>query len=150
MTIMFRYEDNIDDAFEVRRVVFMEEQGFKNEFEDADHHPQMVHITAYADGDLAGCARVFPSDMEPGIDAEDGLWIFGRLAVLPAFRKQGLGSEILKEAEAAAARAGATDMALHAQCNAQYFYNKNGYEAFGPIEFDEHVEHQWMRKKLAL
>ena len=39
-------------------------------------------------------------------------------------------------------------MHLHAQCNAQPFYQKCGYVAYGLIEFDEHVEHQWMSKSL--
>lgn len=149
MDIAFERANNMEDAFKVREIVFMEEQGFKNEFENADSDPRMIHITAYADGELAGCARIFPSVMESGLETEDGLWIFGRLAVLPEFRERGLGSRILKEAEAIAIENGASGIALHAQCNAQYFYNKNGYDAFGPIEFDEHVEHQWMRKSLA-
>lgn len=148
MSTTFKHTDNMEDAFKIREAVFMVEQGFKNEFEDKDSDPRMIHLTAYIDGDLAGCARVFPSIMEDGLEAEDGLWIFGRLAVLPRFRKQGLGSSILNEAESVALENGASSVALHAQCNAQHFYSKNGYDAFGPIEFDEHVEHQWMRKSL--
>ena len=58
------------DAFEVRRIVFMEEQGYENEFEAIDDDPRCIHVTEYAQGELVGCARVFPED--PGAHAEPG------------------------------------------------------------------------------
>ena len=39
-------------------------------------------------------------------------------------------------------------MHLHAQCRATPFYERRGYEQYGPVELDEHVEHIWMRKAL--
>ena len=33
------------DAFEVRRIVFMEEQGYENEFEAIDDDPRCIHVT---------------------------------------------------------------------------------------------------------
>lgn len=51
-----------DDAARVRRAIFMEEQGFCDEFDAADGHPDMIHVTAYDEsGALVGCARVFPA-----------------------------------------------------------------------------------------
>ena len=141
-------QGNYEDAQFVRRTVFMEEQGFQNEFEAKDEDPRMIQVTAYDDGTLVGCARVFPATMEPGVEDADGRWVFGRLAVLPEARGSGLGSRILLQSEAFAKDHGATEIHLHAQCNAQPFYRKLGYEAYGPIEFDEHVEHQWMVKRL--
>ena len=49
-----------EDAEHVRRVVFMEEQGYENEFDEIDEAPSCIHVTIYVDGDVAGCARVFP------------------------------------------------------------------------------------------
>lgn len=137
-----------EDAKKVRTRVFMDEQGFECEFGPEDEHPDMIHIAAYEDGTLAGCARIFPSSLEENARTEDGKWVFGRLAVLPEGRGNGAGSAILAEGERLAKAAGATSMILHAQCVAQPFYQKSGYEAFGPIELDEHVEHRWMRKDL--
>ncbi len=137
-----------DDAKTVRKRVFMEEQGFKNEFDDVDTAPQTIHLTAYIDNQLAGCARFFPSDLEPNTETAPNKWVFGRLAVLPEMRKGGIGSAILSECEHIAAKNGAREMHLHAQCNAAKFYENAGYESYGSIEFDEHVEHQWMSKEL--
>ena len=122
-----------EDAAAVRTRVFMEEQGFKNEFGPEDEASEMIHVTLYGDGVL--------------LDAP-GRWVFGRLAVLPEARKGGLGSLLLAESERIAREAGATEMHLHAQCSAQPFYAKAGYAAYGPVELDEHVEHQWMAKTL--
>ncbi|WP_165251611.1 GNAT family N-acetyltransferase [Adlercreutzia sp. ZJ304] len=135
-------------AKEVRERVFMQEQGFKNEFDEIDSDRRCIHICAYENDSLVGCSRIFPSEMEPNTDTIKGKWVFGRLAVLPEYRKGGRGSEILAESERAAKNAGATEIHLHAQCSAMPFYERSGYAAYGPVEFDEHVEHRWMSKKL--
>ncbi|MEE0705228.1 MAG: GNAT family N-acetyltransferase [Adlercreutzia sp.] len=139
-----------EDAAKVRQAVFVEEQGFEVEFEESDQHPDMIHVTAYdPEGALVGCARVFPAALEPNIDDVPGRWVFGRLAVFPDRREGGIGSQILAAAEQMAAEAGATEIQLHAQCHAIPFYERVGYVAWGPIELDEHVEHQWMGKQLS-
>ncbi len=136
------------DAAAVRTRVFMEEQGFRNEFGPEDEAPDMLHIVLYGDGAPLGCARVFPAALEPALEDAPGRWVFGRLAVLPEARRGGLGSLLLAEAERLAREAGAAEMHLHAQCSARPFYERAGYAAYGPVELDEHVEHQWMRKAL--
>ena len=119
----YRFEQgNFADARIVRTRVFMEEQGFANEFDSLDEHPATLHVT--------------------------GRWVFGRLAVLPEARGGGLGAALLAESERLAREAGATEMHLHAQCRVTPFYERRGYEQYGPVELDEHVEHIWMRKAL--
>lgn len=148
MDITFKFTDNQEDAYEVRRRVFVDEQEFVEEFDTIDEDPRMIHLTMYCDGELAGCARLFPSDIEPKLDAEEGLWALGRFAIFPEYRKYGLGTKLLQASEEEAIRHGAMRAVLHAQCRVIPFYEKSGYVAFGPIEFEEHVEHQWMKKDL--
>ena len=86
-----------DDAALVRRVVFMDEQGYENEFGAIDEDPNCIHVTLYVDGELAGCSRVFPEELEhvadaeapvlPACDMDEGVaagetYIMGRVAVL--------------------------------------------------------------------
>ena len=130
------------DAFAVRTAVFMDEQGFKNEFEDLDEEASTLHVTMYVDDELVGCARTFPDAENPG------RYIFGRLAVLPEHRKKGYGGLLLEESEVRARIAGAREMHLHAQCCITPFYESYGYESYGDVELDEHVEHIWMKKAL--
>ena len=59
-----------EDAALVRRAVFMDEQGYENEFEQIDEAPSCIHVTLYVDGELAGCSRVFPEELERMADSE--------------------------------------------------------------------------------
>ncbi|WP_080797068.1 GNAT family N-acetyltransferase [Arabiibacter massiliensis] len=144
MSLIFE-QGNFEDAREVRTRVFMEEQGFANEFDEIDDDPAVIHVTAYDGGALVGCARTFP---DPDAADEPGRWVFGRLAVLPEARGRGFGAALLAEAERRAREAGATEMRLHAQCRVTAFYERVGYERYGDVELDEHVPHVWMRKPL--
>lgn len=136
---------NFEDARIVRTRVFMEEQGFQDEFDTVDDDPRTIHVTLYVDGALVGCARVFP---DPDHPHQPGRWVFGRLAVLPEARHGGFGAKLLAESERLAREAGAAEVHLHAQCRVTPFYERAGYEQYGPVELDEHVEHIWMKKAL--
>ena len=92
-----------------------------------------------------GCAGVFPG---PGHTDGPGRWGFGRLAGLPEARHGGYGGKLLAESERLAREAGATEVHLHAQCYVTPFYERTGYERYGAVELDEHVEHIWMKKAL--
>ena len=84
-----RFEQgNFADARIVRTRVFMEEQGFQDEFDATDDDPRTIHVTLYEDDALVGCARIFP---DPDHTDEPGRWVFGRLAVLPEARHGGYG-----------------------------------------------------------
>lgn len=138
-------QGNFDDARIVHTRVFMDEQGFKDEFDDIDQNPTTIHVTLYIDGKLAGCARIFP---DPDHTDEPGRWVFGRLAVLPEMRHGGFGAALLAESERLAHEAGATEVHLHAQYRVTPFYERANYKQYGDIELDEHVEHIWMKKAL--
>ena len=141
MSIRFE-RGNKPDAFAVRTAVFMDEQGFENEFEPLDEIDSTIHVTMYAGDELVGCARVFPDTDDPA------RYVFGRLAVLPPYRKNGYGGLLLEESERCAREAGAREMHLHAQCYITGFYHAYGYAEYGDVELDEHVEHIWMKKAL--
>ena len=83
---------NFDDARIVRTRVFMEEQGFQDEFDDIDDDPRTIHVTLYDANALVGCARTFPDPDRPD---QPGRWVFGRLAVLPEARRGGFGAALL-------------------------------------------------------
>lgn len=153
-----------DDAFAVRRAVFMDEQGYENEFDGIDEDAACLHVTLYVDGELAGCSRVFPEPLErelspdspqsPACGYDEGVdrhevYLLGRVAVLPAFRRQGLASLITEASGAAAARAGARVCKLHAQEYVQDLYAKLGYEPISDVDYeDEGQPHIWMAKRL--
>lgn len=129
-----------DDAKKIREEVFMNEQGFKNEFDEIDN--KAAHIVLYSDDNMpiATC-RVFQSE-------ESGTYTFGRLAVRKEYRGNSLGSLLIKEAEKYVAQKGGKELVLHAQCRVVDFYKKSGFTEFGEIGEDEGCPHIWMKKSV--
>lgn len=156
--------DNRADAFAVRRAVFIEEQGYENEYDAIDDAPDCIHVTLLVDGKPAACARTFSQATELACgehahelpaspcDADatpESAYILGRVAVLEEFRRQGLASEVVKAAEGVARAAGAVCIKLHAQEYVRNLYGNLGYEQISDIDYeDEGQPHLWMAKRL--
>lgn len=138
--IIKAYEKLPEEAHFIRQTVFVEEQGFEEEFDTIDN--TAVHAVGFADGTPIATGRIFPAE-------EDGAYYLGRLAVLKDFRKGGTGSKMLSFLENEAAKRGASKIILHAQIQAQPFYEKNGYIAKGEPFLEESAPHITMIKKLS-
>lgn len=134
-----RYRGLCEDAIIVRKKVFVQEQGFCDEFDEIDK--TAFHLVAY-DGErpIAVC-RFFN-------DAQSDIFLIGRLAVLKDYRAQHLGAQILKEAETAVKSLGGKAVKLHSQEQALGFYEKQGYKICSEMEYEEHCPHYWMKKNL--
>ena len=136
MKIEVKYEDNFEDAKIVRQEVFMEEQGFCNEFDDIDH--KAIHTTIYVDGQLAGCTRMFY--------LEDPTCIhIGRIALRKQYRNLGLGRKLV-EASEQYYHDQKVSFVLDAQCRIKGFYERLGYHEIGTPFYDEMVLHIRMIK----
>ena len=125
---------------EIRRKVFVEEQGFQKEFDEIDLTAE--HLVLY-DGDIPkAVGRMFREDPQKPV------YTIGRIAVLKEFRGEGLGRIVVEELERQAKKEGGTAMKLSAQCRAQKFYEKLHYDAAGDIYYDEFCPHICMKKEL--
>ncbi len=131
------YDALPDEAVEIRRNVFVEEQGFHNEFDEIDKHAK--HILLYDNNFPVATCRFFEDDAA-------GNYFIGRLAVIKQYRGKNLGSLLLKCAETEIEKNGGKYAFLHAQIGAVKFYEKNGYMKYGEMDFDESCPHIWMRK----
>lgn len=128
---------NDKDAVFVRTTVFIEEQGFKLEFDDIDD--VSTHIVIYVNGEPAATGRTFFKD-------DDN--IIGRVAVLKQYRGKGLGEKIIESLEAEIKKSGGNTAKLSSQYHAKGFYEKQGYNVFGDIYYDENCAHIAMKKEL--
>ncbi len=128
-----------DEAKRIRQEVFVDEQGFEDEFDTVDGFA--THIVLYIDTTAAGVCRVFK-------DPETDRMTLGRLAVSKIHRGKGLGTLILKAAEEHTLVEGSTELWLHAQRQAEGFYSSAGYTPVGETDYDEDCPHVWMIKKL--
>lgn len=75
-------------------------------------------------------------------------YVFGRLAVVSSCRGKRLGAQILNYAEKLVEEMGGQSIILHSQVRAKQFYEKQGYCAYGEVDFDEDCPHIWMKKIL--
>ncbi|MDD6489635.1 MAG: GNAT family N-acetyltransferase [Clostridia bacterium] len=128
-----------DECKMIRQKVFIEEQNFKNEFDDIDN--KAIHIVACVDDKPVGTGRMFQSK-------NSGEYIIGRIAVLKDYRKYHIGGGIVKAFEEKAKELGAVKISLSAQCRVREFYEKLGFTAIGKTYYDEYCEHIKMIKKL--
>ena len=133
------YESRPKEAAEIRRAVFMEEQGFRNEFDETDQTAR--HAVLYVDGFPAATCRFYPGQ-------EPGSWLIGRIAVQKAYRGQHLGASIVRAAEEGILAEGGSTSIVHAQTRVCGFYASMGYVPFGEPDDDEGFPHTWMKKVL--
>ena len=127
------------EAREIRKAVFIREQGFQNEFDEIDR--TAVHLVLY-DGELpVATCRYFR-------DAGKQTYVAGRIAVVKSCRKKGCGKQILEEAERQIRALGEKRIGLSAQVQARGFYETLGYHAEGGVYYDESCPHVWMWKEL--
>ena len=128
---------NLADAFEVRQIVFIDEQGFtpELEFDEIDEHA--IHIVGYEEGKPVCTGRIFADEKE------DTLHI-GRICVLAEERGKGTGEQMLLALIAHAKAQGVKSVVLGAQVQATSFYGKIGFEKYGEIFYDEEVPHIMM------
>lgn len=127
------------DAKDIRIQVFMDEQGFQNEFDEIDDIS--IHFLGYKNHKPIAVCRIY-------FDNVRNCYILGRLAIIKTHRKQGYGSNMIEAASLFVKAKGGSTLHLHAQCNAFAFYQRLGFNPYGPIDHDEHCPHRWMQKKL--
>lgn len=128
-----------EEAILIRKSVFVEEQGFKEEFDSIDNNA--VHIVLYDCGKPVATCRFFK-------DKEPGTYIIGRIAVMRTHRGQNLGSALLIKANQLIKEAGGRKICLHSQKRVKEFYEKQGYHVFGEEDYDEGCPHIWMCKEI--
>lgn len=126
-----------NDAKHIRQQVFVEEQGFQNEFDEIDE--RACHVVLYDGARPIAVGRMYE---------ENGVAIIGRIAVLPEYRCHHLGATVIRRLEKEAVKAGYKRVGLSAQCRVRGFYEKQGYRAMGETYLDEFCEHIHMEKAL--
>jgi predicted GNAT family N-acyltransferase len=122
----------------VRRAVFIDEQGVPEAMEWDEYDAVSLHwLAVAADGTPIACARLLP----------DGH--LGRMAVLPAWRGQGVGRALLDRVLAAAVARGHRFARLSAQIQAAGFYRRAGFVEEGREYLEANIPHVAMLKNLA-
>lgn len=124
-----------ESCLQIRMTVFVGEQNVPVEEERDSYEELAQHFLALWNCETAGTARA--------IIKEPGRVKIGRVAVLPAYRKFGIGAALMRAVEAAFPGAA---FQLDAQLQAMKFYERLGYVAEGPVFDDAGIPHRLMRK----
>lgn len=133
---------DLQRAIDVRRVVFVGEQGVREDEELDGLDEQCVHFVAELDDRVVGTARMRAKPEDPSVAKAE------RVAVLRELRGTGVGRALMLALEAEARLRGFETVLLAAQVSALAFYGRLGYEAFGEPFDDARIEHRWMKKHL--
>ena len=128
----------IEQAKQVREIVFVQEQGIDASLEYDDLDGVCTHVVGLLDSEPVTTARLRKVDSTVGK--------VERVATIQAARGHGYGTEIMDEVERVAKRQGLVELRLGAQLTALPFYEKLGYEAFGDEFLDADIPHRMMRK----
>ncbi len=140
--------EELAEALQVRRAVFVDEQGVP-ESEEIDAHdgdPALVttavHVLARRAGLALGTGRLL-LEYPRGAHAH-----IGRVAVLASERRHGVGRAVMRALEAEARTRGFSGITLAAQLHAAPFYERLGYVLAtglrGEVFLDAGIEHRWM------
>lgn len=119
----------------VRHAVFVVEQQIPDELEWDGIDRDCRHALALDDeGRPIGCGRLLP----------DGH--IGRMAVLAAWRRHGVGSALLVRLVELARASGHARTILNAQTSAVAFYARHGFVATGAAYMEAGIQHQTMER----
>ncbi|WP_217252878.1 GNAT family N-acetyltransferase [Streptomyces sp. AC602_WCS936] len=137
-------------CFAVRKEVFVAEQQVPEDIEYDAYDAVAVHVLAVrADGVPLGTGRLLHGEAAAAkTGGEAAVGSLGRLAVTRDARGLGVGAALVRAVEEAARARGLAAVDLHAQTHALGFYERLGYEAYGPEFPDAGIPHRAMRRAL--
>ena len=128
-----RFSDHESEIRAIRETVFINEQGVPADLEWDNQDDAAQHVLAYDhDNHPIGTGRILPSGR------------IGRMAVLNAWRRQGIGAAMLQQLLVLARAKGHDHVYLAAQTQAAAFYQQHGFKPKGPVYQEAGILHQKM------
>ncbi|SFT04491.1 GNAT family N-acetyltransferase [Marininema halotolerans] len=133
---------SLDQAFTIRKKVFVEEQGVPLSLEIDEYEEVAIHFIARIQDRPVGTLRL------RWLTEEKDLGKVERVAVLSSYRGARVGIALMHAVEDYAMQKEAHRLKLSAQLSAAPFYTKLGYQQFGSTYMDAGIEHISMDKHL--
>ena len=133
-------ESELQDAFEVRRRVFVEEQGIAVEVEYDGNDGKALHMVVKDGAGVVDTARVrFLNAKQAKLE---------RMAVLDNFRHKGIGSGITAFLIEELSNRQVEQVVLHAQYEVTPFYKSCGFKETGLPFWEAGIKHIEMQRLL--
>ena len=132
-------DEELSEAFEVRRRVFVEEQGVSEDVELDGHDREALHMVVKERRRVVGTARVmFLADNKAKIE---------RTAIVKPFRRRGIGRNIISFLLEELRSRQVKQVILHAQYSVIDFYRACGFEESGVPFWEAGIKHIKMHRK---
>jgi len=133
-------EQELIDALDVRRRVFVIGQNIDEQIVFDPYDDEAFHTIVVIGDKTVGSARV---RLLEGSEAK-----LERMAILPNYRGNGLGRNMITFLEGELSKRSATKIVLHAQNDVSEFYKKCGFNVEGPFFWEVGIKHIKMVKRL--
>ncbi|KRG15979.1 GNAT family N-acetyltransferase [Lederbergia galactosidilytica] len=132
-------EQQLNDAFYVRKKVFVEEQKVPLELEIDEFENESAHFILYNHDKPIGAGRFRMVEDFGKIE---------RICILSSSRALGAGKKVMEAIEGFARKKAIQQLKLHAQITAIPFYEKLGYMVCSEEFMDAGIPHKTMTKQL--
>lgn len=133
-------DKELQDAFFVRKKVFVDEQRVPLSLEIDEYDETASHFVVYEKDAPIGAGRIR--------ETRTGVGKVERVCILPNYRGLRLGKLIMKALEDHGSELGFEKIILNAQSHAIPFYEGIGYIITSPEFMDADIPHRAMEKKL--
>jgi predicted GNAT family N-acyltransferase len=126
-------DEELRSALEVRRQVFVQEQGVSEDLEYDGYDDEALHMVVRDEERVIGTARVrFLTTNQAKIE---------RIAILKPFRRRGIGSSILSFLKIDLKNRQIKHVVLHAQYAVTAFYKSCGFVKIGSPFWEDGIKH---------
>ena len=133
-------DDELPEVFELRRQVFVREQGISEDLVFDGHDKEALHLVVKDGERVIGSARVqFLADNQAKLE---------RMAVLKRYRRKGIGREMLLFLDTVWKDKQVQQVIIHAQLEVVPFYKLCGFDELGLPFQEAGIKHIKMRKQL--
>ncbi|ASK60741.1 GNAT family N-acetyltransferase [Virgibacillus phasianinus] len=132
-------KQELEQAYHVRTVVFVEEQQVPPEEELDEYDEHAIHFIGYIDERPVAASRLRFADSSGKLE---------RICVLKNERGKSYGKMIMQQMEAEIKKQGYKKAKLNAQTHAEEFYKRLGYETVSGEFMDAGIPHVAMVKEL--
>ena len=132
------WNQSSNEILSIRHKVFIIERHFEEnllcDLEDKD----CIHLIARnEEGRVVACARLNPNGR------------ISKIAVLLPYRREGIGSRILRELVAIGKQNNIKLVSLNAEIDNKHLYDQQNFSAVGPVYMKQGIPHQMLACKLA-
>ena len=133
-------DSELKEAFEVRKKVFVEEQGIAEYLEFDGNDEQALHMVVMDGERVIGTARVlFLATNQAKLE---------RMAILKPFRRKGIGRRLIYYLNEDLSKRQVAQIVLHAQYSVVAFYKSCGFEESGSPFWEVGIKHIKMQRQL--